>query len=98
MSLFKKPRIERLGNHVNGKRKLVVITCQEVWRELTNYIEDDVSVEVRESIAQHLSGCARCRAVYDGSKNVIQLLANGRVFALPPGFSRRLYDRLQGEF
>jgi len=80
---------------VNRQEHLLDITCQEVWRELTNYMEDDVTAEMRERIAEHLSACAHCRAVYDGSKNVVQLLGNGKTFELPSGFSRRLYDRLQ---
>ena len=76
---------------------LLEMTCQEVWRELTNYMEGDMTAEMREAIAQHLSGCAHCRAVYDGSRNVVQLLGNGKTFELPSGFSRRLYGRLQTE-
>ncbi len=76
---------------------LVEITCQEVWRELTNYMAGDVTAELRERIAEHLSKCAHCRAVYDGSRNVVQLLGNGMTFELPSGFSRRIYDRLKAE-
>jgi len=82
---------------VNRQKQPLEITCQEVWRELTNYMEGDVSTEMRERIAQHLGACAHCRAVYDGSRNVVQLLGNGKTFELPVGFSRRLYDRLQAE-
>ena len=82
---------------MNRQEHLLDITCQEVWRELTNYMEGDVTAEMRERIAQHLSGCAHCRAIYDGLRNVVQLLGNGRTFELPEGFSRRLYGRLQAE-
>ena len=83
---------------MNRQEHLLDITCQEVWRELTNYMEGDVTAEMRERIAEHLSACAHCRAVFDGSKNVVQLLGNGKTLELPSGFSRRLYDRLQAEF
>jgi Putative zinc-finger len=82
---------------VDGQEHLVEITCQEIWRELTNYMEGDVTSELRERIAQHLSTCAHCRAVYDGSRNVVELLGNGKAFELPSGFSRRLYGRLQAD-
>lgn len=83
---------------MDQQEHLLGITCQEVWRELTNYMEDDVTAEMRERIAQHLSACTHCRVVYDGSRNVVQLLGNGKAFELPAGFSRRLYDRLQTEW
>jgi hypothetical protein len=97
LSPFRKCRIQQSGKAVNRQEHLLDITCQEVWRELTNYMEGDVTAEMRERIAEHLSACAHCRAVYDGSKNVVQLLGNGKTFELPSGFSRRLYDRLQSE-
>ena len=97
LSPFYMYRIQQSGKAVNRQEHLLDITCQQVWRELTNYMEGDVTAEMRERIAEHVSGCAHCRAVYDGSKNVVQLLGNGKTFELPSGFSRRLYDRLQAE-
>jgi len=82
---------------VDRREHFLEITCQEVWRELTNYMEGDVTAEIRERIAEHLSICSHCRAVYDGSRNVVQLLGDTRTFELPSGFSRRLYHRLQEE-
>jgi putative zinc finger protein len=82
---------------VEEQEHLVEITCQEVWREVTNYMEADVTAELRERISQHLSMCAHCRAIYDGSRNVVQLLGTGMTFELPLGFSRRLYNRLNAE-
>jgi Putative zinc-finger len=97
LSPFRKYRIQQSGKAVNRQEPLLDIPCQEVWRELTNYMEGDVTAEMRERIAEHLRTCAHCRAVYVGSKNVVQLLGNGKAFELPSGFSRRLYDRLQAE-
>jgi anti-sigma factor (TIGR02949 family) len=82
---------------VNRQEHFLNITCEEVWRELSNYMEGDVTAEMRERIAQHLNACAHCQAVYDGSRNVVQLVGNGKTFELPSGFSRRLYGRLQAE-
>jgi len=82
---------------VDRQQRLLEIACKEVWRELANYMGGDVTAEMRQRIAQHLGTCAHCRAVYDGSRNVVQLLGNGRAFELPGGFSRRLYNRLQKE-
>src|SRR5436190_22675061 len=75
-------RIQRSGKAVDGQEHLVETSCQQVWRELTNYMEGDVTAELRERIAQHLSMCAHCRAVYDGSTNIGQLLGNGKAFEL----------------
>ncbi len=74
--------------------QLLEIDCQEVWRELDNYMEGDLTSEMRDRIERHLQGFPHCRAVYDGSRNIVRLLGNKDVFELPRGFSRRLYERL----
>ena len=68
------------------------ITCREVWKELVNYMEDDLTPELRASIDRHLRGCAHCTAIYDGARNVVRLVGNQEALELPPGLSRRLYQ------
>lgn len=70
------------------------ISCLDVIRELSNYIDKDVTAELRSEIETHLPNCAHCTAVYDGLRNTISLLADGRTFELPEGFSQRLRNRL----
>jgi hypothetical protein len=45
----------------------------------------------------HFKGCAHCSAVLDGTRNVIQLVGDDRVFDLPKGFSERLKRRIETE-
>lgn len=72
----------------------VEISCVEVWREISNYIEGDLDAELRQRMTQHLKSCAHCTAVLDGAKNVVRLVADGRSFEMPFGFSDRLKQRL----
>ena len=70
------------------------ISCLEVIRELSNYIDEEVKAELRADIEAHLPNCAHCTAVYDGLRNTITLVGDTRSFELPSGFSQRLRDRL----
>jgi Putative zinc-finger len=70
------------------------ISCAEVRHELSNYIENDLTLELRLQIETHFVACPGCVAIYDGVLNVIRLVSDGRVIELPSGFSRRLYQRL----
>ncbi|HZQ69166.1 MAG TPA: zf-HC2 domain-containing protein [Terriglobales bacterium] len=72
----------------------VEISCLEVIRELSSYIDQNVDSELRAQITAHLSKCAHCTAVYDGTRNVITLVGDDRSFELPAGFSERLKSRL----
>jgi anti-sigma factor (TIGR02949 family) len=82
---------------VQREKQLVEIDCREVWKEITNYIEGDLTPEMRERIEQHFRKCRNCQAVYDGSQNVVRLLGGKNVLELPAGFSQRLYDRVSAE-
>jgi len=72
----------------------VQISCLEVIHELSNYIDKDLTSDLRTQIEEHLPGCAHCTAIYDGLRNTITLMGDGRSFELPEGFSRRLRSRL----
>ena len=76
------------------EKQVVEIDCREVRKEITNYIESDLTPGMRERIDRHLRECAHCKAVYDGSHNVVRLLGGKNVLELPAGFSQRLHDRL----
>jgi len=82
-----------VSNHTDSIR----ITCHEVWNELANYTEEDVTSELRFRIEVHLMECDGCRAIYDGLVKVIRLVRGAYIIELPEGFSRRLGARLSSE-
>lgn len=74
-----------------------MIKCEEVWREVSNYLEGEVEPELRSAIEEHVHGCKRCAAVVNGTRNVVQLYGDERLLEVPVGFSRRLHQRLEGD-
>jgi anti-sigma factor RsiW len=75
----------------------MVINCRHVWQEISNYIDGDISPQLREELEMHLAHCRHCAALVDSTRNILVLIADERVFPLPVGFSARLRERLQGE-
>jgi len=73
---------------------MIEISCAEVWREISNYVDDGVSPELRARMEAHFQVCAHCTAVLDGTRNIVKLVADGAEFELPDGFSQRLYRRI----
>ncbi len=73
------------------------ISCKQVIRELSNFMDQRIDSIQRATIAEHLAKCRHCSAVYDGTRNVIRLVGDDRVFELPAGFSARLRNRLERE-
>ena len=72
----------------------MVINCEQVWREVSNYLEGDLDVTLRSAMDEHLLTCARCRSVLEGTRNVVALYSDERMMEVPAGFSRRLEKRL----
>lgn len=68
--------------------------CRLTWQEASNLIDDDLVPALRARITAHLKICRRCSSVVVGIKNVVRLMSDPRALPLPPGFSRRLRQRL----
>ncbi len=73
---------------------VVEISCEEVWREVSNYLDGEISQELRARMEEHFKGCKHCTAVMDGTRNMVQLVGDATAFELPAGFSNRLYQKL----
>ena len=72
----------------------MVVSCEEVWREVSNYLDGEVEPVLRAAMQEHIRGCKRCAAVLDGTRNVLQLYGDERMLEVPLGFSQRLHQRL----
>ena len=79
---------------VSRKPGVIEIDCYQVRRELSDYLEGDLTPQLRLRIEEHLQTCDHCRAVYDGLRNIVRLLGDEEAIELPEGFSQRLYKRL----
>ena len=73
----------------------IEISCVEVWREISNYLDENISVDLRERMEKHFGACAHCTAVLDGTRNVVGLVGDGTLFQMPEGFNKRLYDKIR---
>lgn len=72
----------------------MVVTCEHVWHEISNYIEGDVDPGLKQALEDHLAQCPRCQSVRDGMRNVIEIYSDEAMFPLPVGFYPRLHGRL----
>jgi hypothetical protein len=75
----------------------MVVTCEEVWLEISNYIENDLDPSLRTALDEHVHTCLRCTSVLAGTRNVVQLYGDERLFQVPLGYSGRLQKRLAKE-
>ncbi len=71
------------------------LECNQVWEHISEYLDHQLTPEVREEIEKHLEGCVACSATLDSTRNVLILTADDRTYELPVGYSKRLHDRLE---
>ena len=74
----------------------ILISCEQAIRKLSPYLERELSPAWRVLIQEHLRGCRKCAAVYDGVRNVLLLVTdNPEIVSVPYGFGNRLYRLLR---
>lgn len=72
----------------------IELDCLEVWRHISEYLDDELGADLRASMEIHFKGCAHCTAILDGTRNVVKLIGDGRTLELPDRLSQRLYTKL----
>jgi hypothetical protein len=75
--------------------RTIEISCLEVWREISNYVDEVVDPELRARMEAHFKVCNHCSAILDGTKNVVKLVADGETFEIPEGFGKRLFKKVE---
>lgn len=75
----------------------MAISCQEVWRDVSDYIDEDLDPLQQARLGQHFAECRHCAALLDGLRNVIALYRDERVLSPPDGFHERLHQKLGEE-
>jgi hypothetical protein len=71
-----------------------MLNCEQVWREVSNYVDGEVDAALRPAMDEHFRTCKKCPSVLAGTRNVVQLYGDERMLEVPAGFSRRLEKRL----
>jgi len=71
------------------------LRCEEILREISNYIDGDVTRPLRARMELHFAVCRDCKAILDGVRNVVKLAGDPRAFLTPEGAGERLGFRLE---
>lgn len=71
-----------------------MIRCEDVLRELSNYLDGEVDQALRRELEEHLRGCKRCWVLVDSTRKSIRIVAGTHIIDLIPGFTDRLKTKL----
>jgi CheY-like chemotaxis protein len=69
------------------------MSCEEIWREVPNYIRGKLSAGLRAAIEEHFKDCKHCIAALGGNGNVLRLVGDAATFELRARLGNRLDRR-----
>ena len=73
--------------------------CDDTLRELDSFLDDELSIEMRQSIHVHLDGCLDCLQAYDFHAELKMVIREKCSHdELPPGLLARLERCLDEDF
>ncbi len=72
-----------------------MVTCKDFLSELSEYLDDSVSPEVRKELEQHLSECPNCYVVCDTTKKTVEIYRDNEVYPIPTTVHDRLCSALR---
>ena len=74
-----------------------MITCDEFFAEFADYLENQVSPEVRQELELHLSQCRACHVLYDSTRKTIKIVSESNSFELPENVFDPIIDRVMSK-
>jgi anti-sigma factor (TIGR02949 family) len=69
--------------------------CSHVLAQVSNYLDGDVSPDVKRALEEHLAKCRRCSLVYDTTRKTLKIVTECGVFEIPVQMDARLRVRLR---
>jgi Putative zinc-finger len=74
-----------------------MITCDEFFAEFADYLENQVSPEVRQELELHLSQCRACHVLYDSTRKTVKIVSESNSFELPQNVFDPIIDRVMAK-
>lgn len=71
-----------------------MITCEEFFAEFGDYLENQVSPEIRQELELHLSQCRACQVLCDSSRKTVKIVTESSSFELPQSVSDPIIERV----
>jgi anti-sigma factor RsiW len=70
------------------------LNCKGVIRELSNYIDGDLDLAMKQELERHLGHCEDCTMIVNQTKKTVEIFCDSEPVALPSDVRVRLHDAL----
>ena len=71
------------------------MNCESVIREISNYIDGDLELAVKQELERHLEDCGECKMVVDQTRLTVNVFCDSKAIELPADVKARLHEALR---
>jgi anti-sigma factor RsiW len=71
------------------------LNCKSVIHELSNYLDGELELAVKQDLERHLEHCDDCKMVVDQTRLTVEIFCDKQQVELPTDVKSRLHDALQ---
>jgi len=71
------------------------LNCKSLIREISDYIDGDLELTVKQELEQHLEHCGECKMVVDQTRLTVDIFCDSKPIELPSDVKSRLHDALR---
>lgn len=68
--------------------------CKDFLKELTDYLDGNIQVEVRTELEEHLQWCRDCYVVLNTTKKTIEIYRDNQLYELPDTLRSKLHQAI----
>ncbi len=71
------------------------MNCKGVILEISNYVDGELDLLVKQELERHLGECVDCKMVVDQTKLTVEVFCDSMPVELPADVKARLHDALR---
>ncbi len=72
-----------------------MLTCKQFLGELSDYLDEQTTLEIRAKLESHIAECPNCFVVCDTTKKTIEVYKGQKQCAIPADIHARLIAALE---
>jgi anti-sigma factor RsiW len=72
-----------------------LLTCKDFLRELSDYLDESLDVQVRARLEEHISACPNCWVIADTTRKTVQIYKGMEPYPVPVDVQERLMAALE---
>ena len=71
------------------------MNCKSLIREISDYIDGDLDLSVKQELERHLEHCEECKMVVDQTRLTVEVFCDSKPVELPGDVKSRLHDAVR---